>query len=305
LPRREPVRAALFSLSNKNGADDLARALVARGAVIYATGGTKAFLEERGIAARDVGDLTGFPALFDGRVKTLHPKVFGAILHERGNPVHEEQVEAYAIPAIDTVVVNLYPFEATVARDGVTLDEAIEQIDIGGVALLRAAAKNFAHVAVLTHPNNTAPFSKRSKRAIFRSRCGGVWPWTHSNGRPATTSPSRITLRRPEKSADRAPGSAHAHAPARAAPAVRTNPQERAAFYLDRTDRLPEQLHGKALSYNNLLDLDATLRLLSRAPLGAEFGSERERYVRAAVVKHTVRAAWRNARAWERRKRRP
>ena len=289
MPRREPVRAALFSLSNKNGADDLARALVARGAVIYATGGTKAFLEERGIAARDVGDLTGFPALFDGRVKTLHPKVFGAILHERGNPVHEEQVEAYAIPAIDTVVVNLYPFEATVARDGVTLDEAIEQIDIGGVALLRAAAKNFAHVAVLTHPEQYGaflqaleagdlPIALRRRLAVdaFERTAGydiAISHYLAASGEVLPTAlPGALTLTLPLAQRLR----------------YGTNPQERAAFYLDRTDRLPEQLHGKALSYNNLLDLDATLRLLSRAPLGAEFGSERERYVRAAVVKHTV-----------------
>ncbi len=108
--------AALFSLSDKTGAVDLARALHERGTIIYATGGTKLYLQEQGIPAHDVGDMTGFPPLFDGRVKTLHPKVFGAILYDRDNPDHRAQAEKYAIAPITTVVVNLYPFEATVAR---------------------------------------------------------------------------------------------------------------------------------------------------------------------------------------------
>ena len=187
------------------------------------------------------------------------------------------------------MVVNLYPFEATVAREGVTLDEAIEQIDIGGVALLRAAAKNFAHVAVLTHPEQYGdflqaleagdlPVALRRRLAVdaFERTAGydiAISHYLAASGEVLPTAlPGALTLTLPLAQRLR----------------YGTNPQERAAFYLDRTDRLPEQLHGKALSYNNLLDLDATLRLLSRAPLGAEFGSERERYVRAAVVKHTV-----------------
>ncbi len=148
-----PRTAALFSLSDKTGAAELARALHERGTEIYATGGTRQFLEQHGVPARDVGDLTGFPELFSGRVKTLHPKIFGGILYDRDDTEHREEAERYAIPQIRTVVVNLYPFEATVARAGTTLSEAIEQIDIGGVALLRAAAKNFEHVTVLTHPS--------------------------------------------------------------------------------------------------------------------------------------------------------
>src|SRR5581483_3856527 len=145
-------RGALFSLSDKRGAQEVAKGLHEQGVAIYATGGTKTFLEEHGIPAHDVEDVTGFPPLFSGRVKTLHPKVFGAILHDRNDDEHTGQRDHYGIPSIDTVVVNLYPFEATVARDGTTLEEAIEQIDIGGVSLLRAAAKNFAHVSVLSHP---------------------------------------------------------------------------------------------------------------------------------------------------------
>jgi phosphoribosylaminoimidazolecarboxamide formyltransferase / IMP cyclohydrolase len=281
--------AALLSLSDKTGAVELARELHARGIAIYATGGTRTFLAEHGVPARDVGDVTGFPPLFGGRVKTLHPKVFGGILYDRSDAEHRSQAETYAIPAIETVAVNLYPFEATVARRPAALEEAIEQIDIGGVALLRAAAKNFEHVAVLTHPSQYAEFlsafeggeiaaALRRKLAVaafertaeydvaiahYLATAGEVLP-ADLPGALALTLPLAKRLR------------------------YGTNPQERAAFYLDRADRLPEQLHGKALSYNNLLDLDATLRLLSRAPLGAEFGSRHEQFVRAAVVKHTI-----------------
>ncbi|HEY9180553.1 MAG TPA: bifunctional phosphoribosylaminoimidazolecarboxamide formyltransferase/IMP cyclohydrolase, partial [Candidatus Baltobacteraceae bacterium] len=128
--------AALFSLSDKTGAAEVAKALHARGAIIYATGGTRAFLAQHGIDAHEVEELTGFPALFDGRVKTLHPKVFGAILYDRANAAHQEQVRTYAIHDLRTLVVNLYPFEETIAKSATTLSEAIEQIDIGGVCLL-------------------------------------------------------------------------------------------------------------------------------------------------------------------------
>jgi phosphoribosylaminoimidazolecarboxamide formyltransferase/IMP cyclohydrolase len=281
--------AALFSLSDKTGAVEVARALTGRGVLLYATGGTRAFLEREGITALDVGDLTGFPALFDGRVKTLHPKVFGAILFDRSNERHAAQAHRYAIADVRYVVVNLYPFEATVAKDEASLTEAIEQIDVGGVALLRAAAKNFADVTVLSHPAQYAAFlhsldrggpdaGARRKLAVaafertaeydaaishYLATEGGVAPGDLP-GALAVTMPLAQPLRYGE------------------------NPQLRAAFYLPTPGLLPAQLHGKALSYNNLLDLDATLRLLARAPLGAEFGSEQERFVRAAVVKHTV-----------------
>ncbi|MGA8474794.1 MAG: bifunctional phosphoribosylaminoimidazolecarboxamide formyltransferase/IMP cyclohydrolase [Candidatus Cybelea sp.] len=285
----EAKPAALFSLFDKTGAAELARALRDRGTEIYATGGTRAYLEEHGIPARDVGDITGFPALFGGRVKTLHPKIFGAILHDRDDAEHRQQGKKYAIPEIVTVAVNLYPFEATVARPGTTLREAIEQIDIGGVALLRAAAKNFEHVAVLTHPSQYAEYREaieagtvgsalRRKLAIaaFERTAEYDAAISHYLATAGEVLPSEL------------PGALALTLPLAKRLRYGTNPQERAAFYLDRGDRLPEQLHGKALSYNNLLDLDATLRLLSRAPLGAEFGSERARFVRAAVVKHAV-----------------
>ncbi|MFN2449092.1 MAG: bifunctional phosphoribosylaminoimidazolecarboxamide formyltransferase/IMP cyclohydrolase [Candidatus Baltobacteraceae bacterium] len=281
--------AALFSLSDKTGAAEVAKALAERGTAIYATGGTRAFLARHGIEARDVGDLTGFPALFGGRVKTLHPKVFGAILYDRDKADHCAEARHYAIADLRTLVVNLYPFEATVAQNGTALAEAIEQIDIGGVSLLRAAAKNFAHVCILSHPSQYAPFlqavtqggldanaRRRLAVAAFERTAqydAAIARYLETGGELLPSElPGALTLTMPLAQPLR----------------YGENPQLRAAFYVQDRSALPEQLHGKELSYNNLLDLDATLRLLSRAPIGAEFGSESERFVRAAIVKHTV-----------------
>jgi phosphoribosylaminoimidazolecarboxamide formyltransferase/IMP cyclohydrolase len=210
-------------------------------------------------------------------VKTLHPKVFGGILYDRSDEEHRQEAQEHDIPQIEVVAVNLYPFEATVARPGTTLSEAIEQIDIGGVALLRAAAKNFEHVVVLTHPSQYAEYraaleagdvsvALRRKFAIaaFERTAEYDAAISHYLATAGEVLPSEL------------PGALALTVPLAKRLRYGTNPQERAAFYLDRLERLPEQLHGKALSYNNLLDLDATLRLLSRAPLGAEFGSENE-----------------------------
>ncbi|HVS45762.1 MAG TPA: bifunctional phosphoribosylaminoimidazolecarboxamide formyltransferase/IMP cyclohydrolase [Verrucomicrobiae bacterium] len=280
---------ALFSLSDRRGAVDLARALHARGVAIVATGGTRKLLEESGVPARDVEALTGFPPLFDGRVKTLHPKIFGAILYDRTDAIHAAACDTYAIPSLNVVAVNLYPFEDTVAHEGTALAEAIEQIDIGGVSLLRAAAKNFAQVVVLSHPSQyeeyllaleagEIPLALRRKWAIaaFERTAEYDAAISHYLAVEGALPPGDL------------PGALMLTLPLTQRLRYGTNPQARAAFYLDRTDYLPEQLHGKALSYNNLLDLDATLRLLSRAPLGTEIDSQHERFVRAAVVKHTV-----------------
>jgi len=146
-----PVKRALISLSDKNGLDGLAQGLAARGVELVSTGGTAAKLRELGHQVRDISDLTGFPEMMDGRVKTLHPKVHGGLLGVRDNPEHAAAMEEHAIAPIDLVVVNLYPFEATVAR-GASRDEIIENIDIGGPSMVRSAAKNHAHVAIVTDP---------------------------------------------------------------------------------------------------------------------------------------------------------
>ena len=140
------VRRALVSVHDKTGVLDFARGLAALGVEIVSTGGTARLLRDAGVVVRDVSEVTGFPEMLDGRVKTLHPKIHGGILARRDVPAHLEALERHGIPPIDLVVVALYPFEATVANAGVTLAEAIEQIDVGGPTMIRAAAKNHASV---------------------------------------------------------------------------------------------------------------------------------------------------------------
>ena len=148
----KPVRRALLSVTNKDGLIPFARGLAAHGVELVSTGGTARALREGGLPVRDIDDLTGFPEMLDGRVKTLHPKVHAGILHIRSNPAHLEAVHSHEIAAIDMVVVNLYAFEKTAARTGVPFGELIENIDIGGPSMLRSAAKNFEDVAVVTDP---------------------------------------------------------------------------------------------------------------------------------------------------------
>ena len=286
-----PADGALISVNDRTGVVPLAQALAERGVPIYATGGTRRYLREHGVDARDVEELTAYPSLFDGRVKTLHPKVFGGILHDRDSPVHREEAERHAIPRLSTVVVNLYPFEATVADESATLQEAIEQIDIGGVSLLRAAAKNFEHVTVLSEPRQYDAY-------IVALPSGGVDRATRrrfaTRAFERTAEYDSAIARYLESGllANELPGSLALTIPIEQPLRYGENPQDRAAFYLARESVLPEQLGGKALSYNNLLDLDATLRLLVRAPRGFEPGAaapyQPARAARAAIVKHTV-----------------
>src|SRR5436305_6895536 len=147
------VERAILSVSDKTGILELARALTARGVEILSTGGTAKHLADAGIPVTPIAAWSGAPEILGGRVKTLTPRVFGAILHDRDNAAHRDDVERLSIPAIDLVVVNLYPFEQTIARGGVTVDEAVEQIDIGGPSMLRAAAKNHKHVLPLCDPS--------------------------------------------------------------------------------------------------------------------------------------------------------
>ncbi len=279
--------AALFSVYDRSGSVELARTLAARGMPIYATGGTQKHLVEHGIDARDIGDLTGYPSLFDGRVKTLHPRVFGGILADRENPAHVAEAQRHGVPAIATVVVNLYPFEATVAREGATLEEAVEQIDIGGVALIRAAAKNFEHVTVLVDPDQYAHALGAEGDLAARRRLA-----TRAFERTAEYDASIARYLEAGLLARELPGSLALTIPLATPLRYGENPQSRAAFYLGRTETLPEQLGGKALSYNNLLDLDATLRMLVReahpALRGPSGNGGSSGAVRAAIVKHTV-----------------
>src|SRR6266852_8362342 len=148
------IRRALISVSDKTGIVDFARELQCFGVEIISTGGTAKTLRDAGLEVRDVSDVTGFPEMMDGRIKTLHPKIHGALLSVRDNPEHVAAMREHGIEPIDMVVINLYPFAETIARADVTLEEAVEQIDIGGPAMLRSAAKNFASVAVVSDPSS-------------------------------------------------------------------------------------------------------------------------------------------------------
>lgn len=148
------IETAIFSVTDKTGIVPFARGMADLGVEILSTGGTAKALREGGLTVRDISDYTGFPEMMDGRVKTLHPKVHGGLLGLRDRPEHREMMERHGIRPIDCVVVNLYAFEKTVAREGVTLEEAIEAIDIGGPSMLRSAAKNFRDVTVVVDPSD-------------------------------------------------------------------------------------------------------------------------------------------------------
>ena len=263
-----PIQRALISVSDKAGLDALAKALAARGVELVSTGGTAAKLRGSGAQVRDISDLTGFPEMMDGRVKTLHPKVHGALLGIRDNAEHRAAMDAHGIAPIDLVVVNLYPFEATVMR-GASRDEIIENIDIGGPSMVRSAAKNHAFVTIVTDPADYAELLAELDRndgatsLDFRKRMaakayaltaaydsmisqwfafgdqGQRWPqsWTFSSN-------LKMPLRYGE------------------------NPHQEAALYIPagphaRGIAQASQVQGKELSYNNLNDANAALELVS------------------------------------------
>ena len=260
------IKTALLSVSDKTGVVEFARALAGRGIKMLSTGGTAKLLHDSGIAATEVSDHTGFPEMLDGRVKTLHPTIHGGILARRDLPAHVEAIRQAGIETIDLVVVNLYPFTQTIARAGCTLEEAIENIDIGGPAMVRSAAKNHAHVAVVTDPADYAAVLHEiqttngavgapmrfalaqkafSHTAAYDGAISNYLTALGSDGRRADF-PRRLNLN------------------FELAQTLRygENPHQNAAFYRDlepATGSLARytQLQGKELSYNNIADADA------------------------------------------------
>src|SRR6478752_3647519 len=180
------ITRALISVSDKSGLEAFARGLHGLGVELLSTGGSAAFIRGLGLPVVEVSDYTGYPECFDGRVKTLHPKVHGGFLYQRENPDHVSRAAELGVPPIDLLIVNLYPFEKTIAKPGVTFEEAVENIDIGGPALIRGAAKNHAHVAVLVDPDQypallgqleshggtTLAFRKTLARTVFQRTAG-------------------------------------------------------------------------------------------------------------------------------------
>jgi phosphoribosylaminoimidazolecarboxamide formyltransferase/IMP cyclohydrolase len=270
------IKQALISVSDKTGIVEFAHELRDLGIAILSTGGTAGLLKSAGIAVTEVSDYTGFPEMLDGRVKTLHPKIHAGILARKDMPEHEAAMEKAGIPTIDLVVVNLYPFSQTIARPDCTLQEAIENIDIGGPAMVRAAAKNYGSVAVVTDPEDYAPLLMEIKSAgdvseafRFRLACKAFSHTAAYDGAISNylTSLGLLDL---EGSAD-GQGLANPQTfPRRLnlnfdiAQSLRygENPHQRAAFYRDLQPVAGSlasyaQLQGKELSYNNIADADA------------------------------------------------
>ena len=260
---------AILSTANYAGIVELARELEKHGVKIFATGGTQKTLKEGGVQAEAVSALTGFPEILDGRVKTLHPAIFGGILALRDNPSHLKQLQEHHLAPIDVVVNNLYPFVETVAKAGTTFNEALEQIDIGGVSLIRAAAKNFKDVIVLVNPGDYAPVMQEwsetgSVSLKTRQRLATVAFQYIASYDAAIAAYLSQQSGQPEQT-ERFP--AHLSVSLERIQSLRygENPHQQATFYrLQGNSVTPsvasaDILHGKELSFNNLLDLDAAL----------------------------------------------
>ncbi|MDE6206930.1 MAG: bifunctional phosphoribosylaminoimidazolecarboxamide formyltransferase/IMP cyclohydrolase [Muribaculaceae bacterium] len=286
----KPIRTALVSVYNKDRIGEIVKRLHDNGVRLLSTGGTQTFIESLGIPCDAVEDLTGYPSILGGRVKTLHPKVFGGILARRDNESDAAQCEQYEIAPIDLVIVDLYPFEKTVAS-GASYEDIIEKIDIGGISLIRAAAKNLSDVAIVASEGQfdylldilerRGAFTSQAERlylagsafAVSSGYDSAIYNWFA----PQCGQPEALRV---------------------AVNGVKSlrygeNPHQAAAFYGD-FDAIFEQLHGKEISYNNLLDIDAACALIDDMPSTA-----------VAVLKHNnacgcaldenVTEAWRKA----------
>jgi len=273
----EKIRRALLSVSDKSGLVPFAQTLAKAGVELISTGGTARALREAGLAVKDISEHTGFPEMLDGRVKTLHPKVHGGLLYIRGNASHEAAVREHGIQPIDLVVVNLYPFEQTVAKPKMALHDAIENIDIGGPSMLRSAAKNHDSVTVIVDPADYAEVAKQISEtgqttlALRRKLAAKVFARTSAyDGAIAAHLNKEFGG---EPSWDRL----SINAPLAQTLRYGENPHQKAVLYGD-FQKYFSQLHGKELSYNNILDLTAAANLIS------EFEQDAPTL---AILKHT------------------
>ena len=281
------IQSALISVFHKDGLEPIARELDRLGVHLYSTGGTQSFIEGLGIPVTPVEELTTYPSILGGRVKTLHPKVFGGILGRRDLDSDVAQLEEYHIPPIDLVIVDLYPFEATVAAGG-SEEEIIEKIDIGGISLIRAGAKNHKDVAIIAAQQHYAQLltllkeqdgsTTLAQRRTFAAAAfavsshydGAIYNWfTGGEGELRLSAGPATVLRYGE------------------------NPHQRGAFHGDLAG-LFEQLNGKELSYNNLLDLDAAVELIDDLDSvgGVPFAILKHNNACGAAVRPTVKEAW-------------
>jgi phosphoribosylaminoimidazolecarboxamide formyltransferase/IMP cyclohydrolase len=270
------IRRALLSVTDKTGLVDLAKVLTSFGVELVSTGGTARALREAGLSVQDISDLTGFPEMLDGRVKTLHPRVHGGLLYIRGNAEHETAVAAHGIQPIDMVVVNLYAFEKTAAQPGVAFGHLIENIDIGGPSMVRSAAKNFEDVAIVTHVEDYAALieelksthgslSRETRWRLARKAFATTAAYDSAIANTLdeiTEAPARQSAISPNDSA--LPSTLRINFPRAQSLRYGENPHQRAALYSDGSGlgiAGAKQLQGKELSFNNLVDLDACWEL--------------------------------------------
>ncbi len=298
------IQRALLSVSDKSGLIDFAKVLVAAGVELISTGGTAKAIRDAGLPVMDISAHTGFPEMMDGRVKTLHPKIHGGLLYIRGNATHEAAAREHNIAPIDLVVVNLYPFEQTVAKPNVALHEAIENIDIGGPSMLRSAAKNHESVTVIVDPADYAPVAEQVQAAgnttveLRRKLAAKVFARTAAYDGAIAAHLNKEFSTAEEKAA--LPKSLVINSPLAQPLRYGENPHQQAALYGKFHDYF-KQLHGKELSYNNILDLTAAAALIT------EF---RQDGPTLAILKHTnpcgvgqgatLREAWDKAFATDR-----
>lgn len=295
------IQRALLSVSDKTGLVTFAQALSAAGVELLSTGGTAKALRDAGLKVKDISEHTGFPEMLDGRVKTLHPKVHGGLLYIRGNAQHEAAAAQHAIAPIDLVVVNLYPFEATIAKPDVSLHEAIENIDIGGPSMLRSAAKNHDSVTVIVDPADYAGVAEQitasgnTSLELRRTLAAKVYART-----AAYDAAIAAHLTKAFSGGATLPAALILNAQQAQPLRYGENPHQQAALYGNFHDYF-KQLHGKELSYNNILDLTAAAALI------AEFCQDPPTL---AILKHTnpcgvgqattLREAWDKAFATDR-----
>jgi phosphoribosylaminoimidazolecarboxamide formyltransferase / IMP cyclohydrolase len=282
------IQRAILSVTDKAGLVDFARKLAGMRVELISTGGTAKLLRDSGVSVKDISELTGFPEMLDGRVKTLHPKVHGGILHRRENPSHRSAVAEHGIEPIDMVVVNLYAFEKTAARAGVAFEELIENIDIGGPSMIRSAAKNFQDVAVVTSPADYDTIAEEMAGAGGELSAATKWRLAQKAFATTAAYDSAIASTLERVSAN---GHFEFHAEARFPPNLRLsfnkvmdlrygeNPHQKAAMYSDGSGAGVancRQIQGKELSFNNIVDLQAAW----------ELAQEFDEPV-SAIIKHT------------------
>ncbi|MGA8686610.1 MAG: bifunctional phosphoribosylaminoimidazolecarboxamide formyltransferase/IMP cyclohydrolase [Candidatus Sulfotelmatobacter sp.] len=281
------IQRAILSVTDKTGLVDFARKLSSLGIELISTGGTAKLLRDSGIAVKDVSDLTSFPEMLNGRVKTLHPKVHGGILYRRENPAHTAAVAEHGIQSIDMVVVNLYAFEKTAAKPGVAFEELIENIDIGGPSMIRSAAKNFSDVAVVTSPSDYQAIAEELARTDGAISLDTKWRLAQKAFATTAAYDSAIA-----STLERIPTDFHLPSAGKTFPKTLhlsfqkildlrygENPHQKAAMYSDGSGvgvANARQIQGKELSYNNIVDLQAAW------DLAQEFDEPV-----CAIIKHT------------------